>query len=178
MTETYLPIRPKTIETRSRSATISGWSEMSAAMSDSAREITNLIYRYAELIDAGDFDGVAGLFAHGRICGVENGPPETVFNGTAGVRQMYEMAVLIHPDGTPKTRHNTSNVQLEIHEAAGAAHSRSYYCVTQATPTLPLQVIVTGHYHDNFQRLDGVWWFDSRTMFVDQVGDVSQHLKF
>ncbi|MDT5143321.1 MAG: hypothetical protein QOI79_2684, partial [Mycobacterium sp.] len=23
-----------------------------------------------------------------------------------------------------------------------------------------------------------VWWFDSRTMFVDQVGDVSQHLKF
>jgi 3-phenylpropionate/cinnamic acid dioxygenase small subunit len=178
MTETYLPIRPKTIETRSRSATISGWSEMSAAMSDSAREITNLIYRYAELIDAGDFDGVAGLFAHGRICGVENGPPETVFNGTAGVRQMYEMAVLIHPDGTPKTRHNTSNVQLEIHEAAGAAHSRSYYCVTQATPTLPLQVIVTGHYHDSFHRLDGVWWFDSRTMFVDQVGDVSQHLKF
>jgi hypothetical protein len=26
--------------------------------------------------------------------------------------------------------------------------------------------------------LDGVWWFDSRTMFVDQVGDVSHHLKF
>lgn len=147
-------------------------------MSDSAREITNLIYRYAELLDAGDLDGVAALFAHGRICGVEDGPPETVFNGTAGVRKMYEMATRIYPDGTPKTRHHTSNVQLEINDAEGTAASRSYYCVTQATPDLPLQVIVTGHYKDTFHRLDRVWWFDSRIMFVDQVGDVSHHLKF
>jgi 3-phenylpropionate/cinnamic acid dioxygenase small subunit len=147
-------------------------------MTDSALEITNLIYTYAELLDAGNLDAVAGLFAHGRIGGVENGPPETVFTGTARVRQMYEMATRIYEDGTPKTKHNTSNVQLTIDEAAGTARSRSYYCVTQATPELPLQVIVTGHYKDTFHRLDGVWWFDSRTMFVDQVGDVSHHLKF
>src|SRR6202142_4232712 len=147
-------------------------------MSDSARQITNLIYSYAELLDAVDLDGVAGLFAHGRICGVENGPPETVFNGTTGVRQMYEMATRIYEDGTPKTKHNTSNVQLEIDEAEGTARSRSYYCVTQATPDLPLQVIVTGHYKDTFQRLDGVWWFDSRIMFVDQDGGVRQPLQF
>jgi 3-phenylpropionate/cinnamic acid dioxygenase small subunit len=147
-------------------------------MSDSALEITNLIYTYAELLDAGDLDAVAGLFAHGRICGVENGPPETVFDGAAGVRKLYEMATRIYDDGTPKTKHNTSNVQLEIDEAGGTARSTSYYCVTQATPELPLQVIVTGHYKDTFHRLDGVWRFDSRTMFVDQVGDVSHHLKF
>jgi 3-phenylpropionate/cinnamic acid dioxygenase small subunit len=148
-------------------------------MSDSALEITNLIYTYAELLDAGDLDAVAGLFAHGRICGVENGPPETVFDGAAGVRKLYEMATRIYDDdGTPKTKHNTSNVQLAIDEGGGTAHSKSYYCVTQATPDLPLQVIVTGHYKDTFHRLDGVWWFDSRTMFVDQVGDVSHHLKF
>ncbi|MFZ0904054.1 MAG: nuclear transport factor 2 family protein, partial [Mycobacterium sp.] len=88
-------------------------------MSDSAIEITNLIYRYAELLDGGDLDAVADLFAHGRICGVENGPPETVFTGTAGVRKMYEMATRIYDDGTPKTKHNTSNVQLEIDEAGG-----------------------------------------------------------
>ena len=121
---------------------------------------------------------MAGLFAHGRICGVENGPPETVFEGADGVRKMYAMATRIYEDGTPKTRHNTSNVQLDIDEAAGTARSRSYYCVTQATPDLPLQVIVTGHYKDTFHRLHGVWWFDSRIMFVDQLGDVSQHLKF
>jgi 3-phenylpropionate/cinnamic acid dioxygenase small subunit len=147
-------------------------------VSDSEREITNLIYHYAEILDGGDLDGVAELFAHGRICGVENGPPETVFEGAAGVRKMYELATRIYDDGTPKTRHNTSNVQLWIDEVEGTARSRSYYCVTQATPDLPLQVIVTGHYKDTFHRLDGVWWFDSRIMFVDQVGDVSQHLKF
>lgn len=146
-------------------------------MTDSDRAITNLIYRYAELLDSGDLDGVADLFRHGRICGVENGPPETVFAGPDGVRRMYDMAIYVYPDGTPKTRHNTSNVALHIDEAAGTASARSYYSVTQATPELPLQVIVTGHYHDTFHRVDGQWWFDTRVMFLDQIGDVSRHLK-
>jgi 3-phenylpropionate/cinnamic acid dioxygenase small subunit len=147
-------------------------------MSDSATQITNLIYTYAQLLDGGDLDGVARLFAHGRICGVQDGPPETVFAGSARVREMYDMATRIYDDGTPKTKHNTTNVQLYIDEAAGTAQSTSYYCVTQATDDLPLQVIVTGHYQDTFHRVDGAWCFDSRTMFVDQVGDVSRHLKF
>ena len=147
-------------------------------MGDSGRDIENLIYGYAERLDAGDLDGVAELFAHGRICGIENGPPETVFTGVAGVRQMYEMATRLYDDGTPKTKHNTSNVQIYVDDSAGTARSRSYYAVTQATPDLPLQVIVTGHYHDTFHRVDGAWWFDTRTMFVDQVGDMSHHLKF
>jgi 3-phenylpropionate/cinnamic acid dioxygenase small subunit len=147
-------------------------------MTGSATEITNLIYTYAQLLDGGDLDGVAKLFEHGRICGVENGPPETVFTGTAGVRGMYEMSTRLYEDGTPKTHHNTTNVQLDIDEKQGSARSTSYYCVTQATPDLPLQVIVTGHYKDTFHRLDGTWCFESRTMFIDQVGDLSHHLKF
>lgn len=147
-------------------------------MSDAAREIENLVYTYAERIDAGDLDGVAALFAHGRICGVENGPPETVFEGTARVRQLYEMATRLYDDGTPKTRHFTTNVRLHVDEDSGTASGDAYYCVTQATPDLPLQIIVTGHYRDTFHRIDGAWWFDTRTMFIDQVGDTSHHLKF
>ncbi|OBK18997.1 nuclear transport factor 2 family protein [Mycobacterium asiaticum] len=147
-------------------------------MTGSAVEITNLIYTYAQCLDGGDLDGVAGLFEHGRICGVEDGPPETVFAGAERVRAMYEMATRIYEDGTPKTKHLTTNVQLFIDDEQGTARSTSYYCVTQATPELPLQVIVTGHYKDTFHRLDGVWWFDTRIMFIDQAGDLSQHLKF
>ena len=147
-------------------------------MSDAARDIENLVYTYAERIDAGDLDGVAALFAHGRICGVEDGPPETVFEGTARVRQMYEMAPRLYDDGTPKTKHFTTNVRIDVDEDAGTARASAYYCVTQATPELPLQVIVTGHYRDTFHRVDGAWWFDSRTMYVDQIGDTSRHLKF
>jgi len=147
-------------------------------MSDAAREIENLVYTYAERIDAGDLDGVAALFAHGCICGVEDGPPETVFEGNTRVRQLYEMATRLYDDGTPKTKHFTTNVQLHVDDDAGTARGGAYYCVTQATPDLPLQIIVTGHYRDTFQRIDGQWWFDTRIMFVDQVGDTSHHLKF
>ncbi|ORB29412.1 nuclear transport factor 2 family protein [Mycolicibacterium parafortuitum] len=147
-------------------------------MSAAAREIENLVYTYAARIDAGDFDGVAALFAHGRIRGIEDGPPETVFEGSDRVRQMYEMAVRLHDDGTPKTRHFTTNVIIDVDDAAGTARGSAYYCVTQATPELPLQIVVTGRYRDTFHRIDGLWWFDTRVMFVDQVGDTSHHLKF
>lgn len=147
-------------------------------MSDAAREIENLVYTYAERIDAGDLDGVAALFANGRICGIQDGPPETVFEGTARVRQLYETAIRIHDDGTPKTRHFTTDVRLHVDEVAGTASGSAYYCVTQATPDLPLQIIVTGRYRDTFHLVEGTWCFDTRIMFVDQVGDTSHHLKF
>ena len=147
-------------------------------MMDSARQIENLLYTYAERIDAGDLDGVAELFAHGRICGMEDGPSETVFTGTTGVRKMYEMATRLYDDGTPKTKHLTSNVRIDVDDDAGTARSTANYLVTQATPEFQLQVIVTGHYRDTFHRIDDAWWFDTRIMFVDQIGDTSHHLKF
>jgi 3-phenylpropionate/cinnamic acid dioxygenase small subunit len=145
--------------------------------SGSARQIENLIYTYAERIDAGDLDGVADLFAHGRIHGRENGPPETVFEGRDAVRALYEWSTRIYADtGTPKTKHLTTNARIEVDEEAGTASARSSYAVTQATDALPLQLIVTGHYQDTFHRLDGTWWFDTRVMFIDQTGDLSHHL--
>ena len=145
---------------------------------DSARLIENLLYTYADRIDRGDLDGVAELFAHGRIHGQEGGGPETVFEGRDGVRNLYGMATRIYDDGTPKTHHVTTNARIEVDEEAGTARCSSYYAVSQATDDLPLQLIITGRYHDTFHRIDGAWWFDSRTMFVDQTGDLSHHLKF
>jgi 3-phenylpropionate/cinnamic acid dioxygenase small subunit len=161
-----------------RSPNFGSMRSQAAVMVDSAREIENLLYTYAERIDAGDLDGVAALFEHGRICGVEDGPPETVFSGVKGVRQMYEMATRLYDDGTPKTKHLTSNVRIDVDDHAGTARSTANYLVTQATPDLPLQVIITGHYRDTFHLVEGSWWFESRTMYVDQVGDTSHHLKF
>jgi 3-phenylpropionate/cinnamic acid dioxygenase small subunit len=148
-------------------------------MVDSAREIENLLYSYAERIDLGDLDGVAELFTHARIFGQENGPPETVFEGRDGARRMYGISTRIYGDtGTPKTKHLTTNVQIRVDDEAGTASARSYYCVTQATDDLPLQIIITGRYHDTFQLIEGEWWFATRTLFVDQVGDLSHHLKW
>ena len=146
-------------------------------MADSAREIEHLLYTYAELVDSGDFAGVAALFAHGRIRGQEGGGPEAVFEGRDAVHGLYTATVRIYEDtGTPKTKHLTTNARVEVDEDAGTATCRAYYAVHQATDALPLQVIITGRYDDTFHRVGGRWWFDTRTMHVDQVGDLSQHL--
>jgi len=148
-------------------------------VAESAREIENLLYTYADRIDRGDLDGVADLFTHGRIHGQEHGPPETVFEGRDAVRKLYDFSTRLYEDtGTPKTKHVTTNAIIHVDEDAGTASSQAYYLVTQATTELPVQVIITGHYKDTFHRIDGVWWFDTRVMFVDQVGDLSHHLKW
>jgi len=146
---------------------------------DSAREIENLLYTYAERIDRGDFDGLAELFTHGRIHGVEGGGPGAEFEGRDAVRALYGKTTRLHEDtGTPKTKHLTTNAIIEVDEEAGAATSRSNYVVFQATDALPLQPIITGRYGDTFHRIDGQWWFDTRTMYVDQTGELGHHLLF
>ncbi|MFL6108994.1 MAG: nuclear transport factor 2 family protein [Marmoricola sp.] len=144
---------------------------------DSARQIENLLYTYAERIDLGDLDGVAELFTRATIFGVENGPPETQFHGREGARKMYAMSTrLYEDDGTPKTKHITTNAIIEVDDDARTATCRSYYCVVQATPALVLQPIIAGRYHDTFKVVDGKWCFATRTLFVDLMGDLSQHL--
>jgi 3-phenylpropionate/cinnamic acid dioxygenase small subunit len=144
------------------------------AVSDDCRSIENLIYAYAERIDAGDLPAVAALFRHGRIEAV----PGVFFEGEDQVRGLYESSTRLYDDGTPRTRHTTTNVAITVDEAAGTANSRSYYTVFQQTEALPLQPIISGHYHDSFHRVDGEWCFDTRQMFVDLTGDLSHHLLF
>jgi 3-phenylpropionate/cinnamic acid dioxygenase small subunit len=147
-------------------------------MGDSARKIENLLYTYAERIDDGNLEGVADLFRHGRIKSGPDAPPETTFEGRDRVLGLYRSATRIYEDGTPRTRHVTTNAIIEVDEQAGRASARSYYTVFQKTDDAPLQPIICGHYHDTFQRIEGQWWFDTRTMFIDLVGDLSRHLLF
>lgn len=147
-------------------------------MADSARAIENLLYTYAERIDAGDLEGVADLFAHGCILPSPGAARTIRFEGRDAVLGMYRAATRLHPDGTPRTRHVTTNAIIEVDDAAGTARSRCYYTVLQQTDALPLQPIIAGHYHDTFHRIDGTWWFETRTMFVDLMGDLSQHLLY
>ena len=98
--------------------------------------------------------------------------------GEDEVRGLYESSTRLYDDGTPRTRHTTTNVAITVDDVAGTATARSYYTVFQQTEALPLQPIISGHYHDDFHRVDGEWWFDTRRMFVDLTGDLSHHLLF
>ena len=147
-------------------------------MIDSARQIENLMYTYAERIDAGNLEGVADLFAHGRIAASPEAPVEMLVTGRDEVLGMYQSSTRLYPCGTPRTKHVTTNAIIEVDDDAGTAAVRSYYTVFQQLDDFPLQPIITGRYHDTFHRVDGEWWFDQRTMIVDQLGDLSRHLLF
>jgi 3-phenylpropionate/cinnamic acid dioxygenase small subunit len=139
-------------------------------------EIANLLYRYAECIDAGDLPGAAALFEHARIrIGGSDAEQDTV--DAARLLGIWKSLIVLHPDGTPRTKHVTTNPIIEIDEQAGTATCRSYYTVLQQTDELPLQTIVTGRYHDRFERVDGRWRFCYRDLtLIDMVGDVSHLL--
>lgn len=143
-------------------------------MGNSEREIESLIYAYAERFDLGDLDGVAALFSDGRI----QAAPGVVYEGSKQVRAMYDAAVRIHPDGTPRTHHVTTNVAVTVAGDQATAKARSYYTVFQASDGLPLQAIITGRYHDTFHRVNERWRFDTREMFVGLTGTLGHHLTF
>jgi 3-phenylpropionate/cinnamic acid dioxygenase small subunit len=140
------------------------------AIMSSRDEISALVHEYADRLDAGDLDGVANLFSHGAY-GLADGPAS---RGAAGVRAALRI-VRLH-GGSPRTKHAVTNLVIEIDEAARTATARSYFTVLQATEELPLQTIVAGRYHDRFERADGRWRFHERRIFLDLLGNVSQHL--
>jgi 3-phenylpropionate/cinnamic acid dioxygenase small subunit len=138
-------------------------------------EIRNLLGRYCECMDAGDFDGIGALFADATMVAddgnvLARGREEVAASYTRGT-QMY--------DGRPGTRHITANTIIELDEASGTAEARSVYTVFQATPNLPLQPIIAGRYRDRFAGDGpGTWRFVERVFYVDLVGDLSQHLTY
>ena len=136
------------------------------------QKIANLIYTYAELMDAGDFAGVGALLS----------PAAVTFEGFDEVRSdaevltaLYTATTRRYDDGTPKTKHVTTNVQIELAGTTGSA--RSYFTVLQAVPgVLALQPIIAGRYRDDFVEEEGVWRFSARHVIVDLMGDLSAHL--
>jgi 3-phenylpropionate/cinnamic acid dioxygenase small subunit len=140
---------------------------------ESHHAITSLMYRYAELIDAADFDGIGDLFEDAVMT---NEGVEGSTEGGAAIAKLYRRTNRVHPDGTLRTRHVTTNVLVDIDEDANTATARSAFVVLQQTPSLPLQPIATGRYRDRFARVDGEWRFAQRHIIVDHIGDVREHL--
>ena len=137
-------------------------------------QIRNLLGLYCERIDAGDFAGLAVLFADGCLAD-EHG---TVFAaGGDEVLAMWEQQTILY-DGSPRTRHLTANPVIDVDEETGTARARSSYVVFQGTDELPLQPIASGRYADTFRRdAQGAWQWSERRYALDHAGDLSHHLR-
>src|SRR4051794_4317627 len=134
-------------------------------------EISALVYRYAELLDAGDFDGVVALFADATWRSDATG---AVLRTPEEIRAVYDRIALY--DGTPKTRHLMNNLVIDLVDGADEATGRCYYTVLQGIePGAPLQVILAGRYVDRYRRGPDGWQFADRLFIVDLGGDQSRH---
>lgn len=136
-------------------------------MSTDKLEIAELLYRYAELIDAGDFDGVGALLGRGNFMGVA---------GAAAIAGLFAKTTRRFPEHghRTRTRHLVLNPIVEID--GDTARARSTFCVVQQTDTVALQPIVVGRYADGFARGEQGWHFTERRADVEMIGDVSDHL--
>jgi 3-phenylpropionate/cinnamic acid dioxygenase small subunit len=137
------------------------------------RAIEALLYRYADLIDAGDFAGIGALFARGCIVAPAIGRR---FSGTDAVTAMYRSSTRLHACGTPRTQHLMSNLCIDVDAGGLAASARLRFTVFQALEDFPLQAIIAGRYEDRFACDDGGWYFTERRMLPELIGDLSRHL--
>ncbi|MEV0194890.1 nuclear transport factor 2 family protein [Nonomuraea sp. NPDC050691] len=136
------------------------------------RHIENLVARYAELVDDGDFAGLGALLGDASFVG-SSGP----VTGSDAIRTMFENTVIIYADGTPRTRHVITNIIVDVDDAAGTAAARSYFTVLQSVDGRPLEIIAAGRYRDRFLLRDKEWRFAERRVQVEFAGDVSRHLR-
>jgi hypothetical protein len=143
-------------------------------------EIANLIYSYAERIDLGDFAGVGALFERAVITTDPAQGGET--RGSEAATRMYTAWTKCYADPRSPTGHSlhtkhvTTNLQIHLDPEGRSARTRCYFSVLMQTETLPLQPIIAGRYHDEFEKQDGRWWFTRRHILTDLVGDLSEHL--
>lgn len=143
---------------------------------DARTAIENLIFLYAEAIDAGDFAGIGELFATARMVGPDGA---VMGEGKEAIQKIYDDSTRRFEDGTPKTQHVTTNSIFEFSEDGRSAFVRSRFTVLQALPDFPLQPIITGHYADRFVYCDEDGWsFAERKMRPVLLGNLSRHLKY
>jgi 3-phenylpropionate/cinnamic acid dioxygenase small subunit len=139
-------------------------------MSEAHEAIRNLLGTYCEVMDAGDWDGLGALFAHATFKD-EHGAEVT--SGARGVAKLYGVMVQLH-EGSPRTRHLVSGPVIEVD--GGRAACRSSFLVVQQVGDGPLQPVAAGRYRDTFAVVDGSWCFIERQFFLEQRGDMSNHL--
>jgi SnoaL-like domain len=141
-------------------------------VTDAATAVANLVGRYAECIDAGDYAGAGHLLAHAGVGGEEG----ALLRGEEAVTGLFTATARRYEDGTPRTKHVTTNLIIDAEDGATEATARSYFTVLQATAGFPLQPILAGRYRDRFEFVAGAWRFSERRFTIELVGDVSHHM--
>ncbi|HXW81464.1 MAG TPA: nuclear transport factor 2 family protein [Acidimicrobiales bacterium] len=151
-------------------------------VAEARRQVRGIISAYFNALDTGDMRALGEVFRYGRTRAQSSrsgaqviAEPDEPYEGSERIIQQFVTHNYFY-DGTPSTKHFTTNLTMEIHHETNRATSRSRFTVVQARPGFPLQPIVTGRYVDSFEWRAGRWWLVDRFEDCFLWGDVRHHL--
>jgi len=145
--------------------------------------IEEIMHRYAYCVDTADIETLGNIFAAGTL--ISQDGKET--RGPKAIAELFSNAIIWYDkDGnkvpyarkqcSPRTRHVTTNVMMEFNNEITSADVKSYVTVYQtidgANP-----IIAGGRYEDHFEHDPYGWHLIERRILVDNLGDMSHHLK-
>ena len=137
--------------------------------------IQNLLNRYSDAVDRGDFEKVGEMFREADVYFPGEEKP-SIRKGTGDFAKHLRKWTRVFPDtGNPKTRHLCVNPIIDFDDATHA-RCQTYFVVFQAAEGVPLQPIITGTYLDRFEKRKDGWLFSERRELVGQTGNLSAHL--
>ena len=114
------------------------------------RQIYEQHVRYFRLLDEGQFDDAARLFARAVVR-----TPEGTWEGEPGAREALDH-IILH-DGSPRTKHLMSTCDIVVRTDGQQASTLVYVVTLQATANLPLQLIRATRFSDTFVKDSGFW---------------------
>lgn len=137
--------------------------------------IQNMLNRYSDAVDRGDFKKVGEMFREADVYFPGEQTP-SIRRGTGDFDKHLSKWTRVFPEnGTPNTRHLCVNPIIDFDDAQHA-RCQTYFVVFQAAEGLPLQPIITGTYLDRLEKRSGSWVFTERRELVGQIGNLSKHL--
>jgi hypothetical protein len=146
-------------------------------------EIRRIIFAYPTCIDRGDIDGAAKVLTGVKmsistgILAPEVPEDEMPTLTTDEACAMHTSTMVLYEDGTPRTKHVISNIDVSFSDDGRSARSRSSYTVLQGMDDFPLQVIVAGRCEDTYEYDGQGWNLRVRREYADMMGNLSHHVK-
>lgn len=123
--------------------------------------VTDMIQRYAQLNDAGDYYALAALFNHDASFARPSQPQELI----QGQDQILH-SFLNRPKR--KTRHMVSNITMKLHsETEVTVHSHIILFLANADHAEEFNQISVGGFHDQLVYIHGQWLFQQRLGYID-----------
>ena len=139
---------------------------------DDQNAIMSLLVAYATALDEGRIEDCAALFEVAEFT-IEN---VATVQGSQGVSELFS-GIILYEDGTPRTKHVITIVDIKVLENGRSALASSYLTVFQQVDEAPLQPVFSGAYSDTFDKSDGTWRFTTREVSGALFGDMSRHLE-